>query len=1253
MKLRVLAWAGIAALAIALALGLAAAWMLNTNAGARWTLARVSGLLNDALQIGRVEGTLAGPLILQHVEYRDPRGGLEARVERVDVDVALRKLLALTVHVTKAELRGVEVVLGEPAESAPPAPEGKPFGFEAPIDLIVDRFELRDATVSSAEELIVAIDAASFAGRWIGTALTVRQLHVRSPQGEIHFRAQVHQGRYYEGAGHGRFRWQVGARTFAGSLEGSARQVDANLRLDLTAPMKARLDVALQQLEHLPWQFMLQAPRFDPRDGLSPGSGLQSLAATLSGAGSMREGTVQGVLSFDEEALEIERVHFERDEQALALDALVRFGGGEITAQGSLQTSREPLAGSFNVRWSDLVVPAVLAGQALHTRGAIEVGGSAQQYRATGAVRLGPPDRLADLELDVKGTPQRVQIEQLDIVQTPGRFALRGALDLQPRLAWSLRAQARRFDPGAFAVQWPGSLDFELRSQGTMQEDGPQGTFILSDLQGRLRHRALRGQADLTLSPGWVVAGTLDLTSGASRLQFRGEPGERMDATAIIQVPVLNDWLPDGSGAVHGRIVAQGRWPTLHVDGRVNADALHIGAQLQAETLVLEWRADLPENLAGSATLRATELLTSGLEFAAVNAEVAGDMARHTVDFAARGTPLSAEVFVAGSRAGKGWAGTIDRLVLDVQEAARLALEQPVHVDYSPERIRISPACLADGAVRLCIQGERTAEGALKASYSLQDVPLGLAHAFTPASMPLRFTGTLDGSGMVSSTAEGVFSGRADLRSEHGRIARQAADAQDEDETADVLLTYRDLSLSAVLEGSQAQAELDARLDDDGALQGRVEMSGLAEPVTQLEGALSASLPSLRVVELFAPQLANVQGRADLRASVGGTLDAPRIGGQLRLLELGADIPALGLKLREGSLDVASLDSDRFRIVGGVASGPGRLELEGEATAQGAVQMMITGREFQAADIPSANVLIDPSLDFERSPERMRLTGEVHIPRANINVQKLPRGQSTQGLSPDVVIIDAPEQASAPAEALPLHAEIRVTLGEVELIGFGLEAEVSGQLTVREQPGVPTTGSGEVRVAGTYRAYGQDLTIRQGRLLFAGSPLDDPRLNIVAVRELEEVTAGLQVGGTAQNPQLTVFSEPAMGQAEALALLVTGKPLSEVGQGDPESDMLQSAARSVGAAAGGLLARSVGRRLGVDELTVEDSDALGGAALTVGRYLSPRLYLSYGVGLFEPGEVLTLRYRLSRSLALEAVNAPQDSRAGLEFRMER
>ena len=190
-----------------------------------------------------------------------------------------------------------------------------------------------------------------------------------------------------------------------------------------------------------------------------------------------------------------------------------------------------------------------------------------------------------------------------------------------------------------------------------------------------------------------------------------------------------------------------------------------------------------------------------------------------------------------------------------------------------------------------------------------------------------------------------------------------------------------------------------------------------------------------------------------------------------------------------------------------------------------------------------------------------------------------------------------------------------------------------GELTVRESPGVPTTGSGQLSVAGRYKAYGQDLTIKDGRLLFAGTPLDNPRLAIVAMREVDDdLSTGLRIAGTAQRPIVTVVSSPNVGEADALSYLVTGTLAVGCGQRErqfagrarlgvtiagrrgrgPRGAAHRQAARPRRGRGRG---KRIDRRLGADR-SVE--------------YLSPRLYLSYGVGLFEPGEVIGLRYKLTK-----------------------
>lgn len=125
-----------------------------------------------------------------------------------------------------------------------------------------------------------------------------------------------------------------------------------------------------------------------------------------------------------------------------------------------------------------------------------------------------------------------------------------------------------------------------------------------------------------------------------------------------------------------------------------------------------------------------------------------------------------------------------------------------------------------------------------------------------------------------------------------------------------------------------------------------------------------------------------------------------------------------------------------------------------------------------------------------------------------------------------------------------------------------------------------------------------------------------------------------------------------MGQSDALAYLITGKPLSQVSSA--EGNKVTAAAQALGSAAGNLLAKRVGARLGIDDIGVSSSAALGGtSAFTVGKYLSPRLYMSYGVGLFQPGEVLTLRYRISQRWNFEAQSATEFSRASFNYRIER
>lgn len=1255
-----LAWSGVVFAVLILAVVAMLLWVLNTQSGTRWAAARATAALGDKLAIETVDGTIAGPLRLTNLRYRDPGAGIDVGVRELALDLVLNDLWGQLVHVKKLEVAGIDVLTHEPTEPKPPEEPAEPFRLQPPIDIAVDSFQAREVKVRNPEATLVEVTRATFVGRWTDEALAVQTLDVQSPQGFVKFAGRVGQPKAYVGEGKGQFRWTVGEQTFAGTLDASANETDATIGSKLTSPLSARLDAKIAQAADHKWQLQLEVPRFDPREELMPDSSLQSLAASLRGEGTFEQGSVSGRVMINDEPLQLDAVRFTRSEERLSLQSLLHIGStaGELKADADIQFSEEAWTSNVKANWRDVVVPPAWAGQELHTRGELTFDGNPQLYNAKGKLALGPPKLQADIALQVRGTPELVDLQQFDIVQKQGRLAATGRVNLQPQLAWTIDARGQNFNPGAFAVEWPGSLGFQLATQGKMTDQGPDATLKLTQLRGRLRGRPISGGADLTIEAPYLPAGTLALNSGQSQLRVNAAEGEQIDATIAVDVASLNDWLPNSGGELGANFRVRGKWPEISINGNARGRELHM-EDMRANELALDADVNKPLDPDGSVKLRLAGVAAAGFTFDSVQANASGNSASHRADLTTTGQPLAFSMAMQGGRQEDGWAGSMQRLVLEVKDAARLSLREPANIVVKPKAVDVSRACFVDRDIELCMQGSLQPDGSMQASYSLDNVPLALANSLSDEELPLQFSGILEGNGDIRRDPEGNLFGTVSLRSPSGRMARTLAveeGTEADPAEQEILLSYDDFRLDANLSGPDARASISARLQQSGSLQGEGEVRGLNQPGTQVNGRLSASLPDLAPFAVFAPQLANVHGRMDAQASVSGTLQEPAISGQVSAAELAADIPAIGLHLKNGRLEVRPKSQTEFELSGGIESGGGSLSFAGTASTSGAVNMRLNGDRFLAADIPGAKVLITPDLDMVRNEERTMLTGKVTIPEADVNLQKLPRGgDKAQAASPDVVVVDAgktPEEAAE--QAIPLYADITIALGEkVNLTGFGLQAQVAGQLDVRERPGTDTVGSGTVRVSGTYKAYGQDLTIQDGELLYASTPLDNPRLRIEATRTIEDVVAGLRVRGSAQSPELTVFSDPPMGQANALSYIVAGKPLDEIGSGEGEGDAVQAATRSLGAAAGGLLAKNVGRRLGADELSVKDDEMIGGAALTVGQYLSPRVYLSYGVGLFEPGEVVTLRYKINSDLSVQAQRGPEDTRAGIEYRRQK
>ena len=1241
---------GMALLALLLLLALGLWWLLGSNAGLRFALERASSFTDGAFAVRQARGTLAGPLQLEGLHYHDGKG-LDVRIARVGLHLRLGPLLGRKLHVDLLDVQGVDVALPPPG---PEEPGAGTFSLEPPLAIALDRARVADLAIRRDGEPLFAADSLELAGHWNAQGIALRTLRLRSPQGQADLHGTLAIGDAYRGDGLAHFSWAVGEATYAGQLQAHSDGRHARLDLALRQPMAARLQLAVEQGGAWPWTASLDAPRFDPAPLLGEGT-LQSLALDLEGSGDRHGASVTGHVDLDDWPLQLAplRARLSDDLARLTLDTLVLTSPrvrGRFEARGEIRLAGQPPGGTLRLAWQDLELPPELAGQALASSGQLDLRGDTAQFHAEGRVTVGPPGKPARLSVNLDGTPRQLALRTLDIEQPQGSLRARGTLALQPVLGWDLAVDADRFDPGQLLAGWNGALDAKLQTRGTLPSGRPDATLDLARLDGRLRGRPVRGHGKLHLAPSQVVDGRLSLASGGSTVSIEGRPGTRNDVRVRLAVATLADWLPDAGGQLDADARVTGLPPALGVDARLRGSAIAYAGQRVGH---VELDAHVPDTSrpGGTLGLDARDAWLGGLAFDTLALHADGNEAAHRLTLDARGRQLSARLALRGSYGQDRWKGTLDTLDLEPQGLPRWRLQAPATLDYRQGALALSPVCLTAGDPLLCVEGRQDPAGNLAASYRLRALPLALLlNAAGYADLPLRADGELYGEGSLRRGADGVLGGRATLGSARGSITYT-------EQAQRPLLAWRDLTVQADLAPGRQQVEVHAALDADGRLDGRVTVDGDAQA---LGGELALKLDSLAPLELLTSEVANVQGRLEGRFGFAGTLAQPLLTGQAEVAGLAAEVPALGLKLADGALVLRAPDARRLELDGHVRSGKGTLAIGGSygLAADEPTRITLTGQNVTVADIPAATVALTPDLRVQRDAEGVRVTGEVTLDSADVDLDRLPGGGATQA-SPDVVVIDEGEQEQADG-AWPVNAHVKVDLGRrTHLAGMGLNGRLTGTLTVIEQPGRATRGQGQIGVGGTYKAYGQDLHIEKGKLLFADAPIDNPGLDIRAVRKLnpnatidEGQEVGLLVGGTAQRPVLTVFSNPAMEQSDALSYLITGKPLSQVSGG--EGDMVGAAAQALGSAAGDLLAKSIGSRLGIDEIGVSSNEALGGeSAFTVGKYLSPRLYLSYGVGLFEPGQVITLRYRLSHRWNLEMQNATEFSRASLNYRLER
>jgi translocation and assembly module TamB len=623
------------------------------------------------------------------------------------------------------------------------------------------------------------------------------------------------------------------------------------------------------------------------------------------------------------------------------------------------------------------------------------------------------------------------------------------------------------------------------------------------------------------------------------------------------------------------------------------------------------------------------------------SAELNGAYSDHAVDFTIEQDGGRLEGSMAGGfQSLQQWTGMFTSFDLSMPDGPPWQLLQPASVELSPARMLLSPLCLSDNRGEACVDYSFD-NGRISGSANLSKMPLAPLAAMI--GNDINVSGSLDGTLTASRSAVGVWQGQASSSLHNAGMIFSP-------DTQDYPLIFEEVSVSGKITGDTVTAQANITVQDHGFAKANLT-TGL-QPETALSGELFLALTELRWLEALLPQLQQNQGHLEGRLAVAGTRQSPRFSGALQLTNGGTDIPVAGLSLNNIT---AALDGNgaELRLRAEASSGPGTLAAEGRIDLASGLplqlDMAVRGKEFLAVDLPEARVLIDPDLTLRGSTRLLMLRGNIGIPEASLRPQQLP--DVAVKVSDDEIIVSA---STTPPSVLAVDTDLMLRLGnDVRFSGFGLDAKLGGNLQLLSAPSRPVALTGELRIdEGRYRAYGQNLEIDRGLLIFQ-QRLDNPGLDIRAVRRIPsaQIVAGVAITGTLQSPEARLTSEPPMEESEIMAWLLTGRGLA--GNSETDNAMIAQALAVYGLEKGSGVTEKIGEKVGLDEISIGSDWETTDASLMLGKQISNRLYLRYAIGLFDALSTVMLRYTVSRRVHLEALSGGDQQSIDLIYQIER
>lgn len=1192
------------------AIMLAAAGLLwlDSKQGHEWLAQQISLLPTVKLQA--IEGSLLQDPQFIGLHYEDADYRIEAN--QVQFAWQLRALLSGTIKIDYLKAQQLSIAL-KPARTQHP-PQIPQAEFTLPFALEIKSVDIATLHLHPSDSKLANVH---FSLASDGHIHTLSELRAQFNDIELNADLRLDGRAPFETAGHFLLHNLQDDYPFSiqGDITGSLRQLHVQALGD-GAASGTQADLLLDTLATRPYQILhsgsLAFSGFNPAHwvGTWPKAKL-NFKLSLHNAGKDEASGYISIQNHLSGTLNQQRLPFEQIESQLFLkqNALnlkqiqMRLNSAAIITGQSALTENEIKA---DLQLNELDA-ATIWQQNTHTRltGPVHINSDwsahalkLQLFDAIHQTQIG-----ADLALDNANTKPSLTIKQLKLQHGEAYLTARGQGALQAPFDFQLDSTFYEFNPAKFADLPIGDINGQIRASGRFQNDlAIHLDYALRD--SMFNQQKLSGVGKVDFSDAHLAHSDAWLALGNNRMEIKGSFGRAEDELkANFNFPLLSQLGAPVTGQAKG-------WLTLSGGTQTPVISLHTAlTQLRYQNEVSIPNAQLDLNLprdrqsAMQLDLVMNDAQLAGLALKQLRIHSEGSQAQHQIFLdvnAQQGERnISLQAALAGTLgASLHWIGRLN--TLEAQLPQSLRLHAPLAMQISPQGFKTEGGHLSLGGIQIALGPQYwdthtfTSSGqisqlALRDLLQWQEMDDMESDLLAKASWNLRYTESLNGKIEIQHDS-GNYIWRNTSNTKTPLDLKQAA--------ATLTLRNNDLDLNGqVIAEHYGSLNFNAKASLDLAAGGLVEKNPLTFKV---EG----DLPDLSTFNRFSPTGLQVAGRAHFNIQRQGNLSQGILSGQLEADQLFLNEPASGLNLHDGKFNIDLNNEGLFLKEAYFQGGKGDMRASGKMRYQ---------RGELSAD---AHILANKLTLFSRSDLLMVLSGE-----GNIKLEKGLIAASGQIKADQGEIqyrdIDTPKLASdvhivgkkvTPSTLNPprLTLQLDIDLGDhFYFSGHGVSAQLGGILRLRAQNGRALNASGKVEVTeGKYRAYGQNLDIERGILSFQGN-IENPALDILAMRRNQEVEAGVLVSGTALAPRVQLYSEPAVGETEKLSWLLFGHGSNNLERADA-AVMLQAAQTLLS----GDNSPSLLAELGIEEIGMRSVDESDGSATRVvsvtsrlGKYL--------------------------------------------------